>query len=439
MNKIKLIFNIFLPIAIISTFVGTFIFLINISSDLSVNFIMFTEDNYVDNSFLISQSLVIIAILVNLVFWFFSLLTKELKVISFIKSFLALFLLISSAYFLILLYLQLDELSFAYINISILLNYSLLALGSALSLTCFILFLVYSIVLNKKPKRVIKRSPSIQSEPVSQNSIEESNDEVYNETAFNVSNEEKPNLVEESFTSTPNEETFNISDKLSELKHNLHNNVLPNDEEVEQNINLEEHNNNDSSVDEDISEYLDENTIDDFNREQILDNNDINPTTFVRSPIVNNGAILSNSSNNNKIKNNDTQSASKASMQPNKEAEYKGPIDPYKQTIVPRRFSSVKSGKFEGPIGNIVKNLSSSNKENRKKPVYDQNYQGKIFLGDSDRIWDALKKQASDVYKNENFEKKDNNLEKNKILDPLNSVENLNDEQKSVSTIDWDD
>ncbi|ALD66693.1 ABC-2 family transporter permease [Spiroplasma cantharicola] len=126
------------------------------------------------------------------------------------------------------------------------------------------------------------------------------------------------------------------------------------------------------------------------------------------------------------------------------------PKDPYKQTIVPRR-SAKREGEFNNPIGNIAKPLYVERKV-RRTPKLDENYQGKVFLGDSDRIWEAMKNQerripqraakvaplnpkANTLNGLKKSKSKSIEVDLDKILDPVN-------EQSSVDlrpTIDWDE
>ncbi|ASP28002.1 hypothetical protein SCORR_v1c02270 [Spiroplasma corruscae] len=398
MNKFKLLYIIFLPITIFLSFFSSFIFIDNWTNQL---YFLNALSDWSIKIVSVFQILMLFAIIINLIIWFVSLLVKEDKKLNYIRIISIAFILL--AILLELFVITINQKDLFKLSFKIILNIVLSLLSLLSFISCLVFNIIYGVKGNvsttKKGKVVITKQPF--TKPTQEVVVEEET-----LTSHNLSNKDKEQLVEKSFTSTPNEETFNISDKLSELKHNLHNNVIP--EGIENFIPKSKQVS--QKIEEDTQDETNNTYFEPSNEEQNYDDfettktADLNPTTLVKE---------------------------------NPNNAYTGPIDPYKQTIVPRRFEGVKSGKYSTPIGNIAA-LNMENKEPRKKPLYDESYQGKIFLGDSDRIWDALKKQATDVYKI----KPRSNLRKDiteTVVDPLNSVEKKNNDKKNVSTIDWDD
>lgn len=65
-----------------------------------------------------------------------------------------------------------------------------------------------------------------------------------------------------------------------------------------------------------------------------------------------------------------------------------GPVDPYKQTILPRnRRRNIDSNKYANPIGNTAEKITNhSAPRSANREINTADYKDKIFLGDSDRI-----------------------------------------------------
>ncbi|WP_338984654.1 hypothetical protein [Spiroplasma endosymbiont of Diplazon laetatorius] len=247
---------------------------------------------------------------------------------------------------------------------------------------------------------------------------------------------ENPSEVPEfnpEFTSTPNEETFNMSDKLAQLKEDINNNKFheeSTEEETEDTVSFDKEQENLTSTH--VIDW------DDETKTQTLEHDDYGQFEPLQGQQEPSEPVMDRVAPVNNIPKLDE-------LPPITE-----PKDPYKQTIVPRR-SAQRAGDFDKPIGNVVKPLYVERVE-RKTPRVDENYQGKVFLGDSDRIWEAMKKQerrlAPKAPKTDHLVSKSNivnSLQKektqtmeidiDKILDPVNDQ---NDED-FTPTIDWDD
>ncbi|WP_338969416.1 hypothetical protein [Spiroplasma endosymbiont of Labia minor] len=130
--------------------------------------------------------------------------------------------------------------------------------------------------------------------------------------------------------------------------------------------------------------------------------------------------------------------------------------DPYKQTIIPRR--SGVSNHFDRPIGNTKQ--TQPKKAEHKRPELIDSYKNKVFIEDSDRIWDALKQQErpginvplpdaqvnnindSDEYKRNQAEQLNENTNTNNTSISPNNNETPNnnentDSEDSQFSIDW--
>ncbi|AUM62860.1 APC family permease [Spiroplasma monobiae] len=242
------------------------------------------------------------------------------------------------------------------------------------------------------------------------------------------------------FTSTPNEETFNISDKLAQLKNDINNNNFTYSDELNEDT-LSYDKTQEELTKTHVIDWGDETqtqTSENFNFDEfepLSANEEQNQNNSFNEPVE---PVMPNVAPINNIPKLDE-------LPPIRE-----PKDPYKQTIVPRR-SAQRAGEFDQPIGNVVKPTYVDRIE-RKTPKVDENYQGKVFLGDSDRIWEAMKKQerrlAPKAPKTDHLVSKSNIVnslqsEKTKtmeididsIFDPVNDQ---NDEN-FTPTIDWDD
>ncbi|QHX36873.1 hypothetical protein [Spiroplasma sp. BIUS-1] len=246
------------------------------------------------------------------------------------------------------------------------------------------------------------------------------------------------------FTSTPNEETFNISDKLAQLKEDINNNNFPETEELNEDT---------ASYDKTQEELTRTHVIDWDDETQTQTSENLNFEDFepLKSDENTQYNEFENTPNNEPLK---PVMENVAPINNIPKLEELPPIlepkDPYKQTIVPRRAAQ-RAGEFDQPIGNVVKPTYVERTE-RKMPRVDENYQGKVFLGDSDRIWEAMKKQERNLTpkapKTDHLVSKSNIVnslqsEKTKtmeididsIMDPVNDQ---NDED-FTPTIDWDD
>ncbi|AGR42346.1 hypothetical protein [Spiroplasma diminutum] len=236
------------------------------------------------------------------------------------------------------------------------------------------------------------------------------------------------------FTSTPNDETFNMSDKLAKLKEDISNNNFSSG--IEQEIQEDEDNNANEP------EVLEDEILEDEINEEELDsiNNSENINYDLEKPLIDN---FSGQLNEEKVQ---TNSLPKIEELP----PITEPKDPYKQTIVPRRASQ-REGEFNKPIGNVVKPVYVEKIERRTARL-DENYQGKVFLGDSDRIWEAMKKQErrlvpktpktdhlvskSNIVNSLQSEKtKTMEIDIDRIMDPVNEE----NREEFTPTIDWDD
>jgi hypothetical protein len=149
------------------------------------------------------------------------------------------------------------------------------------------------------------------------------------------------------------------------------------------------------------------------------------------------------------------QSAPKKTIMPNKvvtsaASQSNGPADPYKQTILPRRRrDNMDSAKYTNPIGNTPEKIASNNVRRSSKPeVHTEDYKDKIFLGDSDRIWAAMKQQDRSVL--EKIKREDALTNKPKAQTKSQKTVEINKKQSTVEiktktnkdtlpTIDWDD
>ncbi|AGR41482.1 hypothetical protein [Spiroplasma taiwanense] len=338
----------------------------------------------------------------------FHVINQKFKKLWFITVGIALLNLVNPLVFIIIIFNNSIELSIIFEKLY--LNYLL----SGLSIVFMIIVISFLLILTKdKIEEKVKdkdRKVNLQTEIVA----EQNNNNI--QRALNIN----PN-----FTSTPNEETFNIADKLEQLKNNLNNNVFQ-----------EEHMN---SV---INEVETQKT-------KELDLKSLNDEVSEKIEIIDN---LSNNQKNDEISKNNFSNVVSPNNIP-KENDLPPilvPKDPYKETIVPRR-SQYRAEKFQKPIGNVVANQNNVNSQ-RKVPKYDSNYEGKVFLGDSDKIWEAMKKKERNLINNNialpinqskvnslaNSTKKQKtktiDVDLNKILDPVN-------EKKSdfMPTIDWDD
>ncbi|AUB31892.1 hypothetical protein [Spiroplasma floricola] len=251
------------------------------------------------------------------------------------------------------------------------------------------------------------------------------------------------------FTSTPNEKTFNMVDKLAKLKEDINNNKFHEEELIEEkNIPLEK-------------DFFDDNSLENVPLENnAYENNSLDVEFLDNNPIFKVEKPILKEDKYEEFENNSIKKATNKAMKnvapvndiPKLEElpPILEPKDPYKQTIVPRR-SAQRAGEFDQPIGNVVK-PTYVQRNIRKTAKLDENYQGKVFLGDSDRIWEAMKKQnrkltPKKLKTDQGLSKSStvNNLSRGKtktmeinmdnILDPVN---NKKDDQ-FTPTIDWDE
>ncbi len=262
---------------------------------------------------------------------------------------------------------------------------------------------------------------------------------------------ESPSAVKEfnsEFTSTPNEKTYNMSDKLARLKEDISNN---NFRHTLNETPLEE-TNNEPIKREEQRNVQKEDTVENIypmEREEIQFENS-QPKLVENEQFVE--QIQEPNDSFNKFLKRPNQKIAPANNLPKVEdlPPIGEPKDPYKQTIVPRR-SAKREKEFNNPIGNVAKPLYVD-RNVRRTPKLDENYQGKVFLGDSDKIWEAMKNQErrlpqkvsktaplSTKWNTTSAPKKSKSksmeVDLDKILDPVN-------EQNSVDlrpTIDWDE
>ncbi|WP_339020511.1 hypothetical protein [Spiroplasma endosymbiont of Atherix ibis] len=391
--------------------------------------------------FSLLRNLQIVSILILLLLFIFGILGLSIKkgiAIPTLYTILAVSLVIISIVFLISLIQKYSSLT---INISVislfLKNIIILSISSILLLVSIVFIFLVS---KNKDQKVTEKSNVLSKSALNDLSSISSKESVKKIPEFNPE-----------FTSTPNEKTFNMVDKLAKLKEDINNNKFHEEELIEEekdsslenaffdnnsleNIPLEDdsYKNNSLGVD-----FLENNKSSSKSEDIILQENkysEIENSSIARKP----NDVMKNAAPVNNIP--------KLEELPT----IIEPKDPYKQTIVPRR-SAQRAGEFDQPIGNVV-NPTYVQRNIRKTPKLDENYQGKVFLGDSDRIWEAMKKQnrkltPKKLKTDQGLSKTNtvNNLNKQKtktmdinidnILDPVN---NQNDEQ-FTPTIDWDE
>ncbi|QEH62124.1 hypothetical protein SCHIN_v1c09310 [Spiroplasma chinense] len=255
---------------------------------------------------------------------------------------------------------------------------------------------------------VSKTFKGINDEKVSKKAKQKTNNsenyEEQNQEPINYQNNKMPQ-PDPNFTSSPSDETFNIADKLQKLRNDLANGIF-----------------DESQLTEEQTKELER-----FDQQFVEE-------TVIEKPV-------------------ESTKVQVKQQQPDP-IEYTGsPKDPYKQTIVPRRAAQ-KAREYNKPIGNVVSAQAVQTKEERKAAKYDESFQGKVFLGDSDRIWQAMQKQnreikpktptADHVVSKSNIvnslqkEKTQTmELDSNKFMDPIHGESDY--EQTSSPTIDWDD
>ncbi|AOG60676.1 hypothetical protein SHELI_v1c07270 [Spiroplasma helicoides] len=320
-----------------------------------------------------------------------------------------------------------------------------------------IVFLIFSVVFSSlinqktestnKPKDKHEKMKSPNNQAMQNNQSYQENQSNVNMAQFGVQQQYQDNSIDQSFTSTPNEETVNIADKIKKLRDDLSENKFDELHSQEQANMTEEEN-----YGNDLNQWNTQEIVNDLELQQIQEdfsntNNNVNSIpnkiNSVPAPQPIPGGLSKNSNvgntaefyyDNNTLK------------------------DPYKETIVPRRVAKEKANDYKGPIGNIPRQESKYVSETRRQAFVDEKYQGKVFLGDSDRIWEAMKKQNRNIVppKKENNKNLDiSNSESNiinqfkrdatttlevdtkNIFDPINDVEN--DDSNASSTVEWDD
>lgn len=238
------------------------------------------------------------------------------------------------------------------------------------------------------------------------------------------------NLVDNSFTSTPNDETYNIADKLQKLREDLAGGIF--DERL---FNTDSETNDTEIKREDNLQY------DGQNIDEEIDNDDsinLNERISEDKVLVEEDHLVS-------------EEADEFPREP------QPPVDPYRQTIIPRR-SLDRKVEYKKPIGNKPFSELSQPSRERREAKYDSNYQGKVFLGDSDRIWEAMKKQKrlntnsspqieapsnpDDSSKIEEVQIETTitpELAPKKVIDPLSENQQIKNNDPIYPTIDWDE
>ncbi|QBQ07966.1 APC family permease [Spiroplasma gladiatoris] len=228
-------------------------------------------------------------------------------------------------------------------------------------------------------------------------------------------NEPEPDL---SFTSTPNDETFNIADKIQKLRNNLAENDFENMDVESQFLATDE-----------VNESEEQQVYETQEHEEVLET-PVDKSESIEKEIV---------------------QEDKYSNTVEEYLDFDKPKDPYKQTIIPRRLVAQKASLYKQPIGNVVNNIKTKEQRERKEPRIDLDYEGKVFLGDGDRIWEVIKNQKRRVSQknknsnnlNESFNVVDKlqrektktlEIDVNKIFDPIND-----DSDQKSTTIEWDD
>ncbi|AHI54020.1 hypothetical protein SSABA_v1c06180 [Spiroplasma sabaudiense Ar-1343] len=114
-------------------------------------------------------------------------------------------------------------------------------------------------------------------------------------------------------------------------------------------------------------------------------------------------------------------------------------IDPYVKTITPRRGGKQKAQQFEdrGPIGVTFHDPLRGFKRNRD--LIKPEYENKIFLGDSDRIWEAIRHANRDILKKHPASLQNQAPQKNYYQPNEAEIEKIKSIYTYDKTIDWGD
>ncbi|WP_338971392.1 hypothetical protein [Spiroplasma endosymbiont of Panorpa germanica] len=112
-------------------------------------------------------------------------------------------------------------------------------------------------------------------------------------------------------------------------------------------------------------------------------------------------------------------------------------IDPYVKTITPRRAGDQKAQQFvnQGPIGVTYHDPMMGFKKNRD--LVKPEYENKIFLGDSDRIWNAIKNANRDVLKKHPASLQNQTPQKDYYQPNEAEIEKIKSIYTYDKTIDW--